>query len=241
MERRFRERVIVMLFWIGLFLVVGIGVLSYSRHQPFPEVSGRFAYLLILISVVFWISSTAPRPTSESVPAITAALVGGTAVIVGVRHMTVTHKDVLLAPFGGILMCVGTISLLSERWADSGQWEQIGSFVLASLIVVLEIYLAFRGLVIGVKGLSWSKSGLRQVRRGLIDGPNGAISHFEKSWDTEDRWLTAMSHAALSMIHEYKGNGDEESFHGAELEKLGGWESVDESWKVAIRESLDQL
>jgi len=230
-----------MFFWIGLFLVVGVGVLSYSRHQPFPEVSSRFAYLLILISVVLWISSTAPRSTSESVPAITAALVGGVSVVVGVRHMTVTHKDVLLAPFGGILMCVGTISLLSERWAEAVQWEQIGSFVIASLIVMLEIYLIFRGLVIGVKGLSWSKSGLRQVRRGLIDGPNGAISHFEKSWDSEDQWLTAMSHAALSMIHAQRGDSEKVSFHEAELGKLGGWESVDESWKVAIRESLAQL
>ena len=155
--------------------------------------------------------------------------------------MTVTHKDVLLAPFGGVLMCVGTISMLSERWAEAVQWEQIGSFVIASLIVMLEIYLIFRGLVIGVKGLSWSKSGLRQVRRGLIDGPNGAISHFEKSWDSEDQWLTAMSHAALSMIHAHRGDSGKESFHETELGKLGGWESVDESWKVAIRESLDQL
>tara|TARA_B100000686_G_scaffold170722_1_gene177950 strand:- start:386 stop:739 length:354 start_codon:yes stop_codon:yes gene_type:complete len=117
----------------------------------------------------------------------------------------------------------------------------MGSFVLASLIVMLEIYLAFRGLVIGVKGLSWSKSGLRQVRRGLIDGPNGAVSHFEKSWDSEDRWLTAMSHAALSMIHKHKGDTEREAYHEAELEKLGGWGSVDESWKATIRESLEQL
>ena len=80
-----------MFFWIGLFLVVGVGVLSYSRHQPFPEVSSRFAYLLILISVVLWISSTAPRSTSESVPAITAALVGGVSVVVGVRHLSLIH------------------------------------------------------------------------------------------------------------------------------------------------------
>ena len=241
MEGRFRNRVIRMWFWIGLFVVVGIAVLSYSRHQPFPEVSNRFAYLLILIAVVLWISSTAPRPTSDSVPAITAALVGGVAVIVGVRHMSVTHKDVLLAPFGGFLICVGAISLLSDSWFDSAQWEQIGSFILASLLIMLEIYLAFRGLVVGVKGLSWSKSGLRQIRRGLIDGPHGAISHFEKSWDSEDRWLTAMSHAALSMIHKQRGDTAQEKHHSNELEKLGGWESVDESWRATIQESLDKL
>ncbi len=241
MEGRFRNGVIRMWFWIGLFVVVGIGIFSYSRHQPFPEVSSRFAYLLILIAVVLWISSTAPRSTSDSVPAITAALVGGLGVIVGVRHMAVTHKDVLLAPFGGVLMCVGAISLLSDRWAESAQWEQVGSFILASLLVMLEIYLAFRGLVVGVKGLSWSKSGLRQIRRGLIDGPHGAISHFEKSWDAEDQWLTAMSHAALSMIHRHKGDSTQGSHHSNELEKLGGWDSVDESWRVAIQESLDKL
>ena len=155
--------------------------------------------------------------------------------------MTVTHRDVVVAPFGGILLCIGSISLLSDRWGDYDQAEQLISFALASVLVTLEIYLAFRGLVIGVQGISWSKSGLRQVRRGLLEGPRGAVSHFEKSWHSEDQWLTAMSHAALVLIHRHMGDSENEELHDLELEKLGGWDSVDESWTGAIREGLSAL
>ena len=39
-------------------------------------------------------------------------------VVFGVRHMTITHHDVVVAPFGGILLCIGSISLLSGRWGN---------------------------------------------------------------------------------------------------------------------------
>jgi hypothetical protein len=120
------------------------------------------------------------------------------------------------------------------------QTEQIGSFAIASLLVMLEIYLAFRGLVIGVQGISWSKSGLRQVRRGLIHGPNGAISHFDRSWDMENPWIDAMSHAALVLIHRHDGDGEAEKEHVVELEKVGGWDSVDNSWVEAINLALKE-
>ena len=107
--------------------------------------------------------------------------------------------------------------------------------------MTLEIYLSFRGLVIGIQGISWSKSGLRQVRRGLLEGPRGAVSHFEKSWHSEDQWLTAMSHAALVLIHRHMGDTENEKYHDLELEKLGGWDSVDESWTSAIRDGLSEL
>ena len=128
-----------------------------------------------------------------------------------------------------------------DRWSGMGEAEQIGSFAVASLLVMLEIYLAFRGLVVGVQGISWSKSGLRQVRRGLIQGPKGAISHFERSWDMEDPWINAMSHAALALIHRHSGDAEGEREHVVELEKAGGWESVDQSWIEAIEEALGQI
>jgi hypothetical protein len=106
---------------------------------------------------------------------------------------------------------------------------------------MLEIYLVFRGLVIGVPGITWSKSGLRQIHRGLIHGPNGAISHFERSWDMEDPWINSMSHAALVLIHRELGNSDDEKSHLRELEKEGGWDSVDSSWTEAIESSLSKL
>ena len=107
-----------MWFWIVVFTVVGIACLWYSRHQPFPEISGRFSALLMSVSILLWLSSTAPRSTTEEVPAIVAAVIGGLGVVFGVRHMTVTHRDVVVAPFGGILLCIGSISLLSDRWCD---------------------------------------------------------------------------------------------------------------------------
>ena len=230
-----------MMFWIALFLGLGLVVLYYSRHQPFPEISGRFALLLFVAGGMLWLSITAPRETGESVPAVVATVVGGAAVVIGVIQMSMLRNDVIVAPFGGVLLCMGAISLMVERWAGMEQTEQIGSFAIASLLVMLEIYLAFRGLVIGVQGISWSKSGLRQVRRGLIHGPNGAISHFERSWDMEKPWIDAMSHAALILIHRHAGDSEAEAEHVVELEKVGGWDSVDQSWIETIEEALGQI
>ena len=229
------------MFWIVLFLGLGLVVLYYSRHQPFPEISGRFALLLLVAGGMLWLSTTAPRETGESVPAVVATVVGGAAVVIGVIQMSMLKNDVIVAPFGGVLLCMGAISLMVERWAGMEQTEQIGSFAIASLLVMLEIYLAFRGLVIGVQGISWSKSGLRQVRRGLIHGPNGAISHFERSWDMENPWIDAMSHAALILIHRHAGDSEAEAEHVVVLEKVGGWESVDQSWIETIEEALGQI
>jgi hypothetical protein len=229
------------LFWIALFVGLGLAVLNYSRHQPFPEISSRFALVLLVTGAVLWLSTTAPRETSESVPAVVATIIGGTAVVIGVIQMSMMRNDVIVAPFGGILLCMGATSLMVDRWEGMGQAEQIGSFSVASLLVMLEIYLAFRGLVVGVQGISWSKSGLRQVRRGLIHGPNGAVAHFERSWDMEDQWINTMSHAALVLIHRHAGDTEAEQEHVVELEKAGGWESVDQSWIEALEDALSQI
>ena len=230
-----------MLFGIALFASLGLTVFYYSRHQPFPEISGRFALMLLITGAILWLSTTAPRETGESVPAVVATVIGGAAVVIGVVQMSILRNDVIVAPFGGVLLCMGATSLMVDRWPGMEQTEQIGSFAVASLLVMLEIYLAFRGLVVGVQGISWSKSGLRQVRRGLIHGPKGAISHFERSWDMEDPWINAMSHAALALIHRHSGDVEGEREHVVELEKAGGWESVDQSWIQAIKEALGQI
>ena len=230
-----------MLFWIALFAGLGLTVFYYSRHQPFPEISSRFALVLLVTGAILWLSTTAPRETGESVPAVVATVIGGAAVVIGVVQMSILRNDVIVAPFGGVLLCMGATSLMVDRWPGMEQTEQIGSFAVASLLVMLEIYLAFRGLVVGVQGISWSKSGLRQVRRGLIHGPKGAISHFERSWDMEDPWINAMSHAALALIHRHSGDVEAEREHVVELEKAGGWESVDQSWIEAIEKALGQI
>ena len=105
------------------------------------------------------------------------------------------------------------------------------------LFVLLVIYLLFSGLVVGIQGITWSQSGLRQLERGLIHGPHGAISHFERSWDMEDPALNAMSHAALALIHR-SFNQEEYENHLKRLERFGGWDSVDPSWIEAINSRL---
>ena len=189
-------------------------------------------------ALILWISSTSPEEAGDDLPAAISVFLGGVFVVSGIRDMSIMKTDVIVAPLAGILFCVGGISLLSSRWEVATQMEQIGSFFLASTMVAVELYLAFRGLVIGVPGIAWSKSGLRQIHRGLILGPNGAIAHFERSWDVEDQWINSMSHAALVLIHRHLGNLEDEAKSIAELEKLGGWESVDSSWTQAVEEGL---
>ena len=151
--------------WIGLFLTLGGVSLYYARHQPFPEYGNRFGWLCIGVGLVFLISRNAPRETALLAPTVVAAAIGGLAVVFGVRHMVVTQQDVLVAPFGGVLLCVGTMSLMTDAWTNMDQTSQIISFVVSSVVILLEIYLAFRGLVVGVQGITWSKSGLRQVNQ----------------------------------------------------------------------------
>ena len=227
-----------MLFWVSLFAVMGIAVHYYSQHQPFPEISARFGWLLLTFAALILLSDTAPRGVGESIPPLLATAVGGLGVIYGVIQMSLTDRDVIVAPFSGLLLCIGAINMMVGRWDEMGQPEQIGSFIVASILVALEIYLAFRGLVVGIKGVSWSKSGLRQIHRGLLHGPRGAISHFERSWDMEDPWINAMRHAALVLIHRHTGDSEAEREHLAELGREGGWDSIDGSWTEAIEEAL---
>ena len=99
--------------WILLFLILGVTVFWYSRKQPFPEISGFFASILLLIAGVLWLATSAPRGEgNELAPAYISTIVGGFAVIYGVVKMSVTDDDVIVAPFGGILFCVGSITLL---------------------------------------------------------------------------------------------------------------------------------
>ena len=228
-------------YWIVLFFALGAVSLYYARIQPFPEFGNRFGWSSIAFGLVFLISRNAPRDTAILTPAVTAAIFGGLAVIYGVRHMVVTQQDVLVAPFGGVLLCVGTVSLMADSWDEMNSTDHLISFVTASVVVMLEIYLAFRGLVVGVQGITWSKSGLRQVRRGLLQGPRGAISHFERSWDMDDQWLNAMSHAALALIHKHLGDEAAEKEHIQELQAIGGWDAVDKNWIDTIEGELNKL
>ena len=230
-----------MMGWIFLFMGIGGSCFWLSWHQPFPEISRRYAYLVLMAGSVLIISEQAPRETSETVPMYFALGLGVIGTLKGSWDMTRTMRDVIVAPFAGGMLCAGSAALLVGWWDEGGTYEHISSFILVSALILMEIYLVFRGLIIGVPGLSWSKAGLRQIQRGLLDGPSGAISCFERSWDADEEWLGAMSHAALIRI--YIHLEQEESANNSEkyLEEFGGWEVVDSAWIEAIDSALNSI
>ena len=230
-----------MMGWIFLFMGIGGSCFWLSWHQPFPEISRRYAYLVLMAGSVLIISEQAPRETSETVPMYFALGLGVLGTLKGSWDMTRTMRDVIVAPFAGGMLCAGSAALLVGWWDEGGTYEHISSFILVSALILMEIYLVFRGLIIGVPGLSWSKAGLRQIQRGLLDGPSGAISCFERSWDADEEWLGAMSHAALIRI--YIHLEQEESANNSEkyLEEFGGWEVVDSAWIEAIDSALNSI
>ena len=230
-----------MIWWIFLFLGIGGSCFWLSWHQPFPEISRRYAYLVLMAGSVLLISEQAPRETSETVPMYFALGLGVLGTLKGSWDMTRTMRDVIVAPFAGGMLCVGSAALLVGWWDEGGTYEHISSFILVSALILMEIYLVFKGLIIGVPGLSWSKAGLRQIQRGLLDGPSGAISCFERSWDADEEWLGAMSHAALIRI--YNHLDQEELANNSEryLEQFGGWEVVDSAWIEAIDSALNSI
>ena len=230
-----------MMGWMFLFMGIGGSCFWLSWHQPFPEISRRYAYLVLMAGSVLIISEQAPRETSETVPMYFALGLGVLGTLKGSWDMTRTMRDVIVAPFAGGMLCAGSAALLVGWWDEGGTYEHISSFILVSALILMEIYLVFRGLIIGVPGLSWSKAGLRQIQRGLLDGPSGAISCFERSWDADEEWLGAMSHAALIRI--YIHLEQEESANNSEkyLEEFGGWDVVDSAWIEAIDSALNSI
>ena len=232
-----------MLAWTILFASIGGALLYYSRDQPYPEISGLQGRLWLLCAGLLLIGEQAPTQAADlrEVGAVVACGFGGLGVLSGVRHMAVTRRDVVVAPLSGVLLCFGSISILSSGWQQFSNSEQLGAFVLVTLLVLGEIYLFFRGMIIGTTGRMWSTAGLRQLERGLLHGPRGAINCFERSWDSDNEYLDAMSHAALVRIHAHQGEAEEEAAHSERLAQLGGEEAVDSTWLAAVDKILRKL
>ena len=77
-----------------------------------------------MLSALLWLSSTAPRGVSEWIGPAMATTVGGLGVIYGVMQMSLTDRDVVVAPFSGILLCLGAIDLMVGRW-DGGRQSRL--------------------------------------------------------------------------------------------------------------------
>jgi hypothetical protein len=225
-----------------LFAIVGGVLMGMSFRQPFPEISQRFGVYSIIIALLLLVARNAPNALSTNSILILMTAFGGVGVISGVRNMAVTQKDVIVAPFAGALMSIGATGLLVEEWANfTSNFEQIGSFVLICLLGMLEVYLVFRGLLIGKLSRSWSQAGLRQLQRGLLEGDKGAIACFEKAWDVENEHMNPMTYLALERIHAHLENTSEAENWREKLLEFGGEAAVAEEWISAIEAALKAL
>ena len=225
----------------ALACVLGLILMWMSRNQPFPEVSRRFGIILLMLGFLGLLSESAPRPTTDRVWLITYTGLGGLGVVIGMRHMTHTRMDVLIAPASGFLLCIGVIGLLWNEWRVLSEFEQIASFLLASFLCMGEVYLVFRGLLIGKLPQSWSQAGLRSLQRGILDGPNGAIFCFERAWDVEKEHLNPMAYLALQRIFYARGDSVNADEWALKLAENGGKNAVDEAWIKAVDDSLKRL
>ena len=229
-----------MLGWIAFLGGTSAMLLWMSRAQPFPEIGSRWAWLMLGLTGILAIAMNSPRSMNPNLPAIVAGGIGGLGVVVGAMHDR-RKQDVILAPFAGFWFVAATVSALAEGWTAYNQTEQWVGFILATIVILLEVFLFWKGLIIGVQGISWSQAALRQLDRGLIEGERGAVSMFEKSWNVDESWLDAMSHAALVRIHNSQGNSRAASKHAELLERLGGEDSVEAEWLAKIDSCIKRL
>lgn len=227
--------------WIAFLGGSAAILLWMSRDQPFPEVGARWGWLMLCVAGVLAMGMSSPRATHPGLPALLSTGIGGLATVLGVRHMAVRKDDVLTAPFASLWLAAGVVSMLSEGWMGYGRLEQIAGFVLATFVVLLAVFLLWKGLIIGVQGITWSQAALRQLERGLLEGDRGSVAMFEKSWAVEESWLDAMSHAALVRIHAHRGDAEAEAAHAERLERLGGMDAVDEAWVLRVDACLRAL
>ena len=226
--------------WIAFLGGTAALLLWMSRAQPFPEIGTRWAWMMLAFAGILAMSTNSPRLTTEETPIVIAGGMGALGVIIGAIHDR-RNQDVVLAPFAGMWFVAATIAILTQGWAGYSTAEQWFGFFVATTVILLELFLFWKGLVIGVQGRSWSQAALRQLDRGLIDGERGAISMFEKSWSVDESWLDAMSHAALIRIHEFKGNTEAAGKHRNLLERLGGQEGIEDAWLEKIDACLSRL
>jgi len=195
---------------------------------------------MLTFAGVLAMSTNSPRLTTEETPIVIAGGMGALGVVLGAIHDR-RNQDVVLAPFAGMWFVAATIAILTQGWDGYSTTEQWFGFFVATTVILLELFLFWKGLVIGVQGRSWSQAALRQLDRGLIDGERGAISMFEKSWSVDESWLDAMSHSALIRIHEFKGNTEATEKHRHLLERLGGEDGIEDAWLEKIDACLSRL
>jgi hypothetical protein len=231
-----------MIGWVLLLAVTGASLLHLSKDQPFVEISRTHGLLQLVLAGLMLVAMNSPRQFDQvAVGALFVTVLGGLQVMAGVRHMASTRRDVIVAPMAGILLCFGAVAMLVDDWLAYSRTEQAAAFALASSLVIVEIYLFFRGMIVGTTARMWSAAGLRQCERELLRGPRGAIACFDRAWDMDEQYINAMSHAALLRIHTILGDQKSADFHHERLQRLGGESGVDETWLKAVDKTLRRV
>jgi hypothetical protein len=226
---------------LGVMVTVSVALLVGSRQQPFPEISGRFGWVLLSVSLLLAVGEQAPRPMSLSFLLIFVLGVGSIGVLAGVHHMVRTRRDVFIAPMSGFLFCVGAGGLMVQTWPDLATFEQWAGFVMLVMLGGGQTWLVFRGLLIGRLPLAWSQAGMVALQRGQLAGEHGAIACFERGWDADEEHLNPMAYVALHRIHAFLGHEKEARTWLEAFEDAGGEASVAAPWIEAIEQGLGSV
>ena len=197
--------------------------------------------LLLLMASLFLIGQSAPRPASVNGHFIFLSAIGALGLIFGVHHMLNTRREVLVAPMSGFLFSVGVGGLMIQTWDTLNTIEQWSGFLALLVLSGGQVWLVFRGLLIGRLPLAWSQAGMVALSRGQISGQHGALSCFEKAWDVDEEHLNPMAYVALHRINEFLGNKKEAEKWYEALIDSGGQEAVAMEWIEAIEESLSSI
>ena len=226
---------------LAVLTVVSTALIVGSRHQPFPEISGKFGWTLASLTGLLALGETAPRPMSLTMMLIVLLALGSYGVLVGVHHMVRTRRDVFIAPMSGFVFCVGAGGLMVLTWPELNTLEQWSGFLLLVLLGGGQTWMVFRGLLIGRLPLAWSQAGMVALQRRQLHGPHGAISCFERGWDADEEHLNPMAYVALNRIHTYLEQPDEAQRWLESFEDAGGDASVAPEWIGAVHQALVEM
>lgn len=217
---------------------VSISLIAGSRHQPFPEISGRFGWVLLSLTGLLALGETAPRPMSLTLLLVVALGLGSYGILVGVHHMVRTRRDVFIAPMAGFVVCTGAGGLMVLTWPELNTLEQWAGFLLLVGLGGGQTWMVFRGLLIGRLPMAWSQAGMVALQRRQLHGPHGAIACFERGWDADEEHLNPMAYVALHRIHVHLGDEATANRWLEAFEDAGGSASVAPEWISAIHDGL---
>ena len=241
-ERRmfFDEAFVKTALLLAMF-VISFSLILGSRHQPFPEISNRFGWIVCTLAVLLTIGEQAPRPMSLHVLLMTLLSLGTFGILIGVHHLVRTRRDVFIAPMAGFLFCLGATGLMVEIWPQLTTLEEWAGFLLLVVLGGGQTWLVFRGLLIGRLPLAWSQAGMVALQRGHLHGPHGALACFERGWDAEEEHLNPMAYVALYRINTFLQQLQPAQQWLEAFEDAGGADAVAEEWVHAIDQALDAI